>query len=128
MKPAAFLALALLTPAALAQPPAFDVVSVRRHPIAADRRGPDATRTTIDPAMVNMTVASVAELMQFAYDCRSLQQIAGVLSALEREFYDVVARSTAGADTARQRHRCPWALALTSVLNSLRASQRDRRQ
>jgi len=84
-------------------PPAFDVVSIKRHAVTGERRGVDAPKETIDPGMVSLSVASGGELVEFAYDCKSPQQVVGRPEWDGREFYDIVAKSALPATRQQQR-------------------------
>jgi len=84
-------------------PPAFDVVSIKHRTVIGQRRGLDAPNESIDPGMVSLSVASAGELVEFAYDCKSPQQVVGRPNWDGREFYDVVAKSALPATRQQQR-------------------------
>ena len=88
---------------AAATAPAFEVASIKRHVVAGDRRGADAPQDAVDPAMVSLRAASPGELLQFAFDCKSSQQIVGVPPRLDREYYDALAKTASPASTDQQR-------------------------
>jgi uncharacterized protein (TIGR03435 family) len=84
--------------------PAFEAASIKPHPLNAVRTAADAPKTVIDPGMLSMSVISAGRLISFAYDLKSSVQIEGNKPLwLNREYYDVVAKTSSPASAEQLR-------------------------